>query len=106
MEWRIYLGNGGDHIYFSLPFPATHELSDIYLQYCIWDNYLLFSVAAHVITRASLDEIYPPLEISFWLNIYFVLLVVFISDLNFPQVSGEFKLAFTLYLSLQMKQLT
>ena len=69
----------GDHIYSSLALPLD-ELSEIYLQFCIWDDYLLLSTAAHVITTLVLDEIYAPLEIKFWLNIAFVFLVDLISD--------------------------
>ena len=69
----------GDHIYSSLALPLD-ELSEIYLKFCIWDDYLLFSIAAHVITTLVLDEIYAPLEIKFWLNIAFVFLVDLISD--------------------------
>ena len=49
-------GKQGDHIYSSLAFQLVHKLSDIYLQFCIWDDYLLFSIPVHVISRLLLDN--------------------------------------------------
>ena len=47
-----------NHLYYSLPLPPAHEHSDIYLQLCFWDNYVVFLIALHIITRPQLYEIY------------------------------------------------
>ena len=39
-----------------------------YLNFSMYQGYLIFLNAAHVITRLLLDEIYPPLGINIWLN--------------------------------------
>ena len=54
--------------------------SGVYLKFCIWHEHPSFSIAAHVITRLLLDQIYPPLKTRVWFNIFFVFLVRFMSD--------------------------
>ena len=58
-RFRGQHGKGGDNIYSSLPYLPTHKHSDIYLQFCISDDYLIIP---HLIFR--LHEIYQPVEIS------------------------------------------
>lgn len=62
-HWRLAgkQGRGRCHLYSSLPF---NETSEIYQQFCNWDCSLIFSVAAHAITRLSVNKIYQPLGIS------------------------------------------
>lgn len=79
---------------------STRSRTLSHLQFSIWNYYLLFSIATHVITRLLLDQsrdvelkdkcfkyissfrdqIYPPLRIRTWLNINFILHVDFMSD--------------------------
>lgn len=65
----------------SPPFLLTHELLDIYLLFCIGDEYLLFSITAQVTTRLLLDKMYQPLKISILLKVAFILRVHILSDL-------------------------
>ena len=51
----------------TVPFSPTHKHSDIYLQLCIWDFYLVFVMAVHVITRLLLLE----LVFNWMLNAFF-----------------------------------
>ena len=60
---------------------STHELLDIYLLFCIGDEYLLFSITAQVTTRLLLDKMYQPLKISILLKVTFILRVNILSDL-------------------------
>ena len=64
-------GEGGGTIFYStLPFPPTHEHSDIYLQLCMWDDYPVFLVAPLLFTILLLDEIYRLIELPYdWLMI-------------------------------------
>ena len=52
-------------LYSWLPFPSAHNHSDIYLQLCMWDDYRVFFIASHLITRLFLDEIYHLWEFVF-----------------------------------------
>ena len=38
-----------------LPLPPTHEHSDIYLQFRIWDDNCTFLITSHVISRLPVD---------------------------------------------------
>ena len=60
---------GRGHLCSSLPIPSSREQSDIYLQLWIWNDQLVFLIVLHVVTRLLLNEIYPPLWISIWLNV-------------------------------------
>ena len=64
-----------------LSFPPNHKNSNNYLPFCIWDGYLLFLTATHVIARHLLNNIHQTLEIGIWLNVNFMLLFDIISDL-------------------------
>ena len=57
----------------SLPFPPAHEHSDIYLQFCIWYDYLLFQML-------FLYAIYRSLEISIRFIDHRILFVDFMLD--------------------------
>ena len=53
-HWRFkgQKGNGGDHLYSSLPLPSAHKILYIYLGFCIQDDYaayvhLFFSKTIH-----------------------------------------------------------
>ena len=50
-RFRGEQGKWGDHLYSSLPVPTTHKRSVIYLQLCMWDDYLVFLIALFVIIR-------------------------------------------------------
>ena len=41
----------GEHPYPSLPLPPTHKYSDIFVLFYHLDGYLVFLIAAHVVTR-------------------------------------------------------
>ena len=90
----------GIHPCFSLSLTPTHKHKhgDIYLQLYIWNVYLLFLIAAHVLTRLLLDEIYPPVEINIRLNVTLPhLLINFKFDvINILVKNGEFELPFTI----------
>ena len=60
---------------FTCPRTFTHLLP-----LCIWDDYLIFSIAVHVITTLLLNNTIAPIETRIWSNVNFVLLVVFMSD--------------------------
>lgn len=62
-HWRLTgkQGKGGCLLYSSLP---LNETSEIYQLFCNWDWSLIFSVAAHAITRLLVNKIYQPLGIS------------------------------------------
>ena len=66
----------------------------------IWEVYLLFSIAAHVINKLVLEEIYLSLEIRSWLNIYYIYFIswfyVRCYYSNSLQTSGKFELASTI----------
>ena len=66
-------GKWEDYLYSSLPPPPDHEHSDIYLQFCIWDDYFLLLIALHVISRRLFHMNYPHLGIWMWLNIKWLL---------------------------------
>ena len=67
-------GREGTIFYSTLPLPAAHEHSDIYLLLCMWDEYHIFFIATLVFTRPLLDEIFPPYRITIWLiDVKFVL---------------------------------
>ena len=70
----------------SLTVQPAQEYSGTYLQFCIWDEYFLFLIAALVITRILLYQIYPLLKIGSRLNVKFAFLVGFMSNfLTFPR---------------------
>ena len=56
-------GEGGDHLYSSLPIPIAHDNSDIYLQLCMWGDHHVFLIASFLVTRLLLDEIYHLTEL-------------------------------------------
>ena len=63
-------GREGTIFYSTLPFPPTHEHSDIYLQLCMSDDYPVFLIAPLLFTRLLLDEIYRLIGLPFdWLMI-------------------------------------
>ena len=61
-------GKGGNKFFASLQLSLSQELSDIYLLFCIWNDYLQFSNAGQVITSLSLDQIFQTLGIRNLLN--------------------------------------
>ena len=87
-QWRFtgQQGREGTIPYSTLPLPPAHEHWDIYLQLCMWDDYHVFLIAALVLTRLLLDEIYHLIEslfewliitiwvIDWWCNVCFRLL--------------------------------
>ena len=48
----------------TIPLSPTREYGDVYLQLCIWDVYLVFLMAVHVVSKLLLVEIHPPQGIS------------------------------------------
>ena len=95
-----------------LPIPPAQEQSDSFLQICIWDGNCIIALAVHVtdvITRPSLDETYTTLWFSTWLNVSCILTYrvdAWYYCSNFLQTSGKFKLALTVTVLSQNKQLT
>ena len=70
-------------------------------------HFLVFLIAAHVMSKLLLDEIYPPLVISIWLNVKRIFLVEFMLDhIGFSHTSGKFKLLSNLTWVLQTKPLS
>ena len=61
------MGREGTIFYSTLPLPPAHEHSGTYLQFCMWDDCHIFSIATLVFTRLLLDEILPPYRITIWL---------------------------------------
>ena len=75
------------------------------------DNYLIFLIAAHVITELLVNNIFPALEIRMWWNIKYILLVriilVLITTIMYlNDFSYRFELASTILLLLHIKLLT
>ena len=65
-----YASSSSPLVYVNLVFSttSTHEHLGLYFQLCIWDDYLIFPISLHVITRLLLDEIYNLWELPFdWL---------------------------------------
>ena len=61
-------GREGTIFYSTLPLPLAHEHWGIYLQLCMWDDYLVFLIATLVFTRLLLDENFHLIELpSDWL---------------------------------------
>ena len=61
-------GKTGAIFYSTLPPPPAHKHLDIYLQFCMWDDYHIFLITPLVFTRLLLDEIYHLIELPFeWL---------------------------------------
>ena len=58
-------GKRGDHLYSSLLISLARKHSDIFLKLCIWDDYHIFSITSHLITRLLLDEICHQRELPF-----------------------------------------
>ena len=54
------LGKGRSHCFSSLPLPHAYKHLCIYLQFCIWNDELVFLIVPHVITWLLLGDIYPP----------------------------------------------
>ena len=63
------VGEGSGYLNSSLLLPYAHEHSDIYLQVSSWNDYRVFLILVHVITRMLPDKIEPPLGISIILNV-------------------------------------
>ena len=106
-------GREGTIFYFTLPLPTAHEHWHIYMQFCMWDDYHVFLIAALVFTRLLLDEIYYLIELPFeWLidDAMFVCLLDELilgfcySDLTLE--TGGFELASTMTPVLQANRLT
>ena len=57
-------GKGRTNLYSYLSLPLALKHSDIYLEVYNWDDYHVFLMAAHVITRLLLNEIQQTLGIS------------------------------------------
>ena len=63
----------GTIFYSSLPLSPAHEHSYIYLQLYMWDDYHLFLIGSHIITRLLLDGIYLLWEVTFdWIFWMFI----------------------------------
>ena len=61
-------GREGAIFYSTLPLPPAHEHWDIYLQFCMWDDYHVSLIATLVFTRLLLVEICHLIELPFdWL---------------------------------------
>ena len=98
--------------YYTIPLTPTHKHSDIYLHFCMWDDYHMFFIASLVITRLLLDDIYPFIELPFdWLMMWhWVCLFTWWFDSsyfcysNFRQEAGGFELTSTITLVLQANQ--
>ena len=58
-------GREGTIFYSTLPLPPAHEHWDIYLQFCMWDDYHVFLIATLVFTRLLPDEVYYLIELPF-----------------------------------------
>ena len=106
-------GREGTIFYSSLPLLPAHEHWDIYLQLCMWDDYLVFLIAALVFTRLLHNEIYHLIELLFdWLidDARFACLLDELilgfcySDLALE--TGRFELASSITLALQANRLT
>ena len=104
---------GVDHLLFHSTTPPAHELSDIYLQLWMWDDYHVFLIATLVFIRLLLHEIYHLIELPLeWLidDAMFVCLLDELilgfcySDLTLE--TGGFKLESTLTIVLQANRLT
>ena len=61
-------GEKVEHLYSSLLCPPALEHWCIYLLFCIWDDYRLCLIAAHVISSFLLNEICSLLQNKNWLN--------------------------------------
>ena len=72
----------GDHLYCSPSLSTTHKYSETYVQFWICDDNLVFQIAIDVIIRLLPEEICLPLGYSIWLNVNYILLVEFLSDLT------------------------
>ena len=114
-HWRFtgQQRKGGDIFYSSLPLLPAHEHWDTYLQLCMWDDYLVFLIAALVFTRLLHDEIYHLIELLFdWLvdDARFACLLDELilgfcyNDLTLE--TGRFELASSITLALQANWLT
>ena len=51
-------GKGEGTFFYSTLLPPTCEVSGIYLQLCMWDDYHMFLITMLVVTRLLLNEIY------------------------------------------------
>ena len=108
------MGREGTIFYSTLPLPPAHEHSGTYLQFCMWDDCHIFSIATLVFTRLLLDEILPPYRITIWLidEVKFVL-VCLLDDLilgfcysNLDTGNRWLELASTIALVLQANRLS
>ena len=106
-------GREGTIFYSTLPLPSAHEYSDIYLQLCTWDDYLIFLIATLVFTGCysmaftTLSNYYL---IDWWCNFDFCLFACWI-DFRFcysymTWETGELELASIIILVLQANRLT
>ena len=84
-------GKRRDQLYSILPLSPDHEYSDIYLQLCIWDDYHVFLIASHVVTRLLLDEIYHHWELTIdsLLIKYWLILMIFSARSCYSGQSGK-----------------
>ena len=91
----------------------SYEHWDIYLQFCMWDDYHVFLIATLLFTRLLLDEIYHlsnyHLSDCLWCNVFVCLLDELIlgycySDLTWE--TGGFELPSTITLVLQANRPT
>ena len=101
-----------NNIYSTLPLLPAHEHSNIYMQFCMWDDYHVFLITTLVFTRLVLDDIYLLLELPFdWLMMQclFVSLMMsfWVSCYSKPtRETGGFELASTITLVVQANRLT
>ena len=96
-------GREGTIFYFTLPLPPAHELWEIYLELCMWDDYHVFLNATLVFTRLLVDEIYHLIELPLeWLiddAMFFCLLDELILGFCYSDLTSEtsgFELASTI----------
>ena len=59
------VGEGRGHLYSFLPSPLAQRHVDNYLQLYIREDYHIFLIAAHLITRLLFYKYCPPLESAF-----------------------------------------
>ena len=114
-HWRFtkQQGQGGVIFCSTLPLPAAHKHRNNYLKLCMRDVYHLFSIAALVLTRLLLGEIYHLIELPFGWLIDYTMFVCLLDELIlgfcYSKLTGEtsgFELASTMSLVLQTNRLT
>ena len=105
-------GKEGTNFYSTLPLLPAHKYSDIYLQLCIWDDYLsrIFNRNACVYQAATWWDL-PPYWIAIWLidgAMFVCLLHNLILGFCYSSLTGEiggFELASTITLVFQANRL-